>query len=248
MSERQATTWSPGPRAPRADDAVVDVWRADLAAMSDELEELLSSEELERARRIVRAGARTIWGRSRGLLRALLGRYLERDPRQLRFELGAHGKPRLAHEGSALDGPPGPDLRFNLSHSGPLVLVAVSADHEVGVDVEHERDRGGDGAHELALAARMFGAAEAQRLGKLERGRRAGELLHAWALHEATLKCLGTGIGGTRSSPPDSLAELWTATLDVGPGAAAAVAAQGAHARELRCWDWRARARGPAFT
>ncbi len=98
MSEQQATGWSPGPRGPRACAGVVEVWRADLTAASDELQELLCSEETERAQRIVRAGARTLWARSRGLLRALLGRYLERDPRQLRFEVGAHGKPKLAHD------------------------------------------------------------------------------------------------------------------------------------------------------
>jgi 4'-phosphopantetheinyl transferase len=233
VSEQQASDWSPGPRGPRAGAGVVEVWRADLTAAPADLHELLCHEELERAQRIVRTGARALWTRSRGLLRALLGRYLECDPRELRFELGPHGKPKLAGNGRA-----DLDLRFNLSHSGPLVLVAVSADHEVGVDVEHRRARGGDGAHELALAARIFGMAEAQRLGELDRGRRAGELLRAWALHEATLKCLGTGLGGTRPSSPDAPDGLWTATLDVGPGAAAAVAAQGAHARELRCWDW----------
>ena len=249
----KATGWSPGPRDPRACAGIVDVWRADVTAVPDELQELLGSEETERAQRIVRAGARTLWARSRGLLRALLGRYLEHDPRQLRFEVGAHGKPKLAYDGPAAhdgraphdgrtphDGPAGPDLRFNLSHSGPLVLIAVSARHEVGVDVEHARARGDAGADELALAARLFGAAQARRLGELDRDRRAAELLRAWAMHEATLKCLGTGLAGTRAAAPDPPQGLWRAALDVGPGAAAAVAAQGEHARELHCWDWRA--------
>ena len=241
MSEQQATGWSPGPRGPRACAGVVEVWRADLTAASDELQELLCSEETERAQRIVRAGARTLWARSRGLLRALLGRYLERDPRELRFEVGAHGKPKLAHDGSAAhNGPAGPDLRFNLSHSGPLVLVAVSARHEVGVDVEHARARGDGDAEELALAARVFGAAQARRLAELDRDQRAGELLRAWAMHEATLKCMGMGLGGTRRSAADPPEGLWRAALNVGPGAAAAVAAQGEQARELRCWDWQA--------
>lgn len=243
MNEQQATGWSPGPRGPRTRAGVVEVWRADLTAAPAELQELLCDEERERAQRILRTEARALWTRSRGLLRALLGRYLECDPRELCFELGAHGKPKLAD-----NGPAGPDVRFNLSHSGPLVLVAVSAHHEVGVDVEHTRTRSDDGAHELALAERVFGVAEAQRLWELDQGQRAGELLRAWAMHEARLKCLGTGLPGTslagpgtpgeHRTAPDSPDGLWTATLDVGPGAAAAVAAQGAHARELRCWDW----------
>ena len=67
-----------------------------------------------RAARILSERNRTLWIRSRGVLRALLGRYLERDPRELRFVLGPHGKPALGREG--MDA--GEDLRFNLSHSG----------------------------------------------------------------------------------------------------------------------------------
>ena len=80
----------------RATEGSVDIWRADLAAIGDRPEQLLCDEELARAVRIVPARKRALWARSRGVLRALLGRYLDRDPRTLRFALGPHGKPALA--------------------------------------------------------------------------------------------------------------------------------------------------------
>ncbi|MGH2903104.1 MAG: 4'-phosphopantetheinyl transferase family protein [Solirubrobacteraceae bacterium] len=148
-------TWSPGPARARAQTGAVDVWRADLTAIEPGLEDLLRADERARAAGILNARNRTLWARSRGLLRALLGRYLEGDPRELRFVLGPHGKPAPA---------PGGGLRFNLSHSGGLALVAVSTGREVGVDLEHARER------------------------------YTPEFLRAWVAREAAVKCRGTGL------------------------------------------------------
>jgi phosphopantetheinyl transferase len=144
----------------RATEDSVHVWRADLAAIGDRPEQLLSDEERARAARILPERKRILWARSRGMLRALLGRYLERDPRSLDFVLGPHGKPALASAEHA----PATDLRFNLSHSGGLVLIAVTAKRELGVDIERAR------------------------------GRHTAEFLHDWVAHEAAVKCLGLGL------------------------------------------------------
>ncbi|MCP5132358.1 MAG: hypothetical protein H6976_01800 [Gammaproteobacteria bacterium] len=63
-----------------------------------------------------------------GLLRELLGAYLNRMAAALRFSQGPRGKPVLADEHSE-------GLHFNLSHSSGRVLYAI-AYHEVGVDLE----------------------------------------------------------------------------------------------------------------
>ncbi len=186
----------------RKTEGSVHVWRADLAADGDRLEGLLCPEEIARADQIVPRRRRAMWIRSRGVLRMLLARYVGADPRELRFVLGPHGKPALHREtpGEATD------LRFNLSHSGNLALLAVSTGREVGVDIERAR------------------------------GRHTAELLRAWVAREATGKCLGTGL----TTPPESSQpdDLWSAQLDVGPQAAAAVAVEGGPC-ELRCRAWR---------
>src|SRR5271157_84058 len=88
--------WVPGPVRPLLADGAVHVWRAELTDVAEDLAELLSDEELTRAARIVNEHDGELWRRSRGLLRALLGRYLEREPSSLRFVLGEHGKPAIA--------------------------------------------------------------------------------------------------------------------------------------------------------
>jgi phosphopantetheinyl transferase len=143
------------------------VWRADLAEVQDRVAELLCAEERARAERIVRERNRRLWIRSRGILRTVLGRYLDIDPRALRFELGPHGKPAL-HGGAGQAS----DLRFNLSHSGEIVLIAVTAGREVGVDVERARKR------------------------------YTAEFLRTWVAHEAVVKCRGTGLATPRGDSP----------------------------------------------
>ncbi|HYM67693.1 MAG TPA: 4'-phosphopantetheinyl transferase superfamily protein, partial [Patescibacteria group bacterium] len=125
-----------------------------------------------------------------------------------------------------------PRLRFTLSHSGHLALYAFTTVGEVGVDVEVARRP----IDEVALAARAFGPGEAQRLEPLDPAARRQEFRRAWARHEATLKCRGTGFGG---GPAAHGPAPWIAELDVGANAAAAVAAERAP-EELRCWGWQA--------
>jgi 4'-phosphopantetheinyl transferase len=211
----------------RATEGSVHVWRADLEAIGDRPEQLLCPDELARAARIVPARKRVLWARSRGMLRALLGRYLDRDPLDLCFALGPHGKPALLREGEATG-----DLRFNLSHSGCIALVAVTAGREVGVDVEVPRDRI-DG---LAIAERVLGREQARRMAGLNSQARARAFLHAWVAHEAVVKCLGLGLATPLTGSPP--ADLWTASIDVGPRAAAAVTVAGGEC-ELHRWDWR---------
>lgn len=196
------------------------VWRVELTAVTDEIVELLCPQERARAERLYDLRTRRLWMSSRGVLRALLGRYTQREPSALRFAGGARGKPQLR--------PPGPS--FSLSHSGQLALYAFAAASAVGVDVETTRRP----LHEVALARRAFGPAEARRLAELGPAERRREFLRAWVRHEAELKCLGAGTGGAGDAGGRT---PWITELEVGRGAAGAVAAlQAPH--EVRCWDW----------
>src|SRR5215218_8741506 len=90
---------------------------------------LLAPDEHLRAGRFRRAGDRAAYVACRGVLRALLGRFLGRDPASLRFSYGAHEKPFLEDGGCV----------FNVSRSGGLALIAIAASGAIGVDVERLR-------------------------------------------------------------------------------------------------------------
>src|SRR5207245_204180 len=90
------------------------------------LADLLSPDELERARGFSFEEDSRRFVISRGTLRRVLSGYAEAEPASLRFEYGASGRPELE----------GRPVRFNLSHCDDLTLIAVTRAADVGVDVE----------------------------------------------------------------------------------------------------------------
>lgn len=113
-------------------------------------------------------------------LRALLAAYLACAPADLRIVRDEHGKPRLL----------GAALQFNLSHSGGRLLVGVSCEHPLGVDLEVARRE----RPVLELARRWFAPAEAAALAALAEADRQAAFLRLWSCKEAVLKALGRGI------------------------------------------------------
>ena len=95
----------------------------------------LDAEEYDRASRIRSVGLRAQFVESHLALRCVLSRYLSLAPRQIRFMRGVYGKPYLAGNDPTRDEKLA-NLRFNMSHSGPLTLVAVARSMDVGIDVE----------------------------------------------------------------------------------------------------------------
>ena len=198
------------------DDGVVEVWRADLALATDDLAALLSREEAARASRFAREADGRRWARARGILRTLLGDYLGADPRALRIEIGADGKPHVADP-----------VHFNLSHSADVALYAFAAGRSVGIDIEVARARRVD---PVVLARRVFGAEEALRIAALGPEDRGAEFLRGWARHEARIKC--------------GAEDPWIVELDVGPAAAAALAVERGPC-EVRRREWPTARRWP---
>jgi 4'-phosphopantetheinyl transferase len=190
---------------------------------------LLTADELLLAAKIVSEEGRSRQVVSRAGLRVLLGRYLDASPAELAFSAGARGKPHLE---------PASPLRFNLSHSGGLALIAVAHGIEVGVDVEEVKPR-----RDLAgLARRIFAAAERETIESAPDRERA--FYRHWVAKEAFVKATGRGVASLRSlevlleAPGGARivhvagdveeAGRWTLEpLDAGPGYTAAAVAEG---------------------
>jgi len=207
----------------------VHVWRAELdvaAKTLAELRELLDEAERARADRFLRAEDRLRFTAARGLLRRLLGWYLQTPPQKIRFAYGPQGRPELA------DPAPGAGLRFNLSHSGEIVLIAFARDRAVGVDVEALRAP----VDEAALARRYFRPEESARLAALPEAQRRREFFRMWTRKEALLKAKGLGVSGIAVAP-ESDPEFLTMSLELEEGYAAALAYRRPEAR-LGLFRW----------
>lgn len=165
----------------------IHVWHAALDREEDFLrrvEATLSLEEKARADRFHFANDRNRFVAARGLLRELLGRYLQQAPAALEFSYGRHGKPALSGK-EASSG-----LCFNLSHSAGLAVYAIAKERNLGIDVEHVRpDSAGDD-----IAQRYFSAREVSDLRTLPPEERVAGFFHCWTRKEAYLKATGMGL------------------------------------------------------
>ena len=226
--------WVPGPSAPRRLPAGVHVWKADLCCVGERDVRWLSPAEHVRAARFPHAHQGRLWARSRGVLRRLLGAYLETDPGALRIESGPYGKPLLGAPQIA------DELCFNLSHSGSIALYAFGAAGAVGIDVEVARRP----LDELALANRAFGPAAARRLAELAPQDRARAFRLAWVRLEAAAKCRGAGLAGSivemAHGPLGANAGAawapWVMEFDL-PGEVAAALAADPEPLAVHCWE-----------
>lgn len=197
----------------RASCGRVDVWEVSLEPGGCGTPgSVLSEPERVFAARL-RVGA-AAWRVARAALRRVLGSYLEIPPGRVALEHGPNDKPRLA---------PGtdPDLRFNLSHSGAVALVAVRLGHEVGIDVEQVRG-GVDGE---AIAREVFEAADRVSMAELSAIDPRGAFFRTWARREALAKATGAGIASMAS--PDATAGITVRELPGLAGHVAAVASEG---------------------
>ncbi len=98
----------------------------------------------------------------------------------LQFVKGPHGKPSLV----------GDALHFNLSHSGPLALLAVARDQAVGVDLEQH----GEMPDLAVLEERMFTPEALRHQQRLAPDARLRGFYRQWTQLESVGKCRGSGL------------------------------------------------------
>ena len=144
----------------------------------------LSDTERDRANRFRFAADRRRFVRSHNALRAILATYIGTPPGALVFGKAVHGKPFLVAPRQAHT------LRYNLSHSGDLALIAISVGREVGIDLERTRPIEGLSG----VVDRFFSAAEREALALVAAEDRQNAFLSAWVLKEAYLKASGEGL------------------------------------------------------
>ncbi len=229
-------------------DDEVHVWRAALDQTPSQIHgflHYLAADERARAERFYFERDREHFIVARGVLRAILGSYLNRAPECLSFCYSSLGKPALAGESD------GDAIRFNVSHSHGVALYAVTRGREVGIDLERIR-------FDLAvaeIAERFFSRREVAMLRTLPPEGQRQAFFRCWTRKEAYTKARGEGLSlpldqfdvslapgepaavlGTQRDPSEafrwSLQELTPA-----PGYVAALAVAG-HGWRLACWQW----------
>jgi 4'-phosphopantetheinyl transferase len=239
--------WLAPPQTLSLDNNGVHVWRADLdqePSIVGQFQHTLSVDERLRAHRFYFHQDRKRFIVGRGLLRTILGRYLDRAPEKLAFKYNHCGKPSIVSKAGA------EPIRFNVSHSHGTALYAITRDLEIGVDLELIRD----GLEVEQIATSFFSRREVSALNALPAELRRRAFFLCWTRKEAYVKARGEGLSlpldqfevslspgepaALLSTQPDSGETFrWTLQdLSLASGYVAAFAVRG-RASSLCCWQ-----------
>lgn len=149
----------------------------------DQLHKQLSEVEQLRASKFFRENQAQQFVVFHAALRDILARYLDVDPVEITYEAGKFGKPNI------IQGQAG-RLRFNLTHSDELAVVAVSMGAEVGVDIERVRKV----RSFASMLQRCLSDSERKDICAYPEAERFHQFLRFWTHKEAYLKTIGVGL------------------------------------------------------
>ncbi len=165
----------------------VHIWKTSLSAPMERAKSLiqsLSKDEHTRADRILCEQRRQRNKIARGYLRRILSVYMKTLPADLVFYYGSHGKPYLYQ----------PDqenkVEFNLSHSENLMVIAISKNNRVGIDLEHIRDI----SEKNVILNNFFSVQDQQGFSSFSEEDKEFAFFSYWTYKEAYLKALGVGL------------------------------------------------------
>lgn len=232
MKDRQSTADSS--RLPKA---WVSEWPIREAVTTDG--QTLSAEERQRASRFKFDRHRQAYLASHVGLRQALSQATGIAARDIAYEYGDFGKPRLATE-------LGSSIRFNLSHSGEQAIAAATNGLEVGIDIERlptPSSRKQDWSRNIA--ERCFHPAELAAIeSQATQAEQVATFYHLWTRKEAVVKLLGKGLqmpltefqvspnpttAGWTTLPkenPLAIDRCWVESLSVSKGYVAAIACE----------------------
>ena len=158
----------------------VDLWLLNLYQSTHTFASILNSEETARAQRFIKPQHQQRFTVARGMLRILLGRYLQQDPSTLQFHFNKYGKPYLQTSSN---------IEFNLSHSNNLALLAIGQQYPLGVDIEYFSQR-----PFIDIAKIMFSPNELEYLNNASPEQHTPIFFNIWTQKEAVIKACGIGL------------------------------------------------------
>lgn len=167
----------------------VDIWVLGTPALQTEssadLQACLSASERDRMQRFITPELRQHYLLSRVLVRRVLARYAGVSAEHWQFVLDGHGRPHVAPAQMPAQG-----LYFSLSHTEGCMLLAVSSNPVIGVDVEDTRRA----VDVWAIARRFFSPIDVAQLEQVTAQQLLTRFWKLWVLKEAYAKARSLGL------------------------------------------------------
>lgn len=166
---------------------VVHIWRVDLDESLENVHTFfntLSIDEQNRAGRFHFDKDKNRFVITRGILRSLLGHYLELSPAKVCLSYNSYGKP-------ILDVPTANEpLCFNVSYSRGVAIFALTVNANIGVDVEFMEEK----FPTSEVAERFFSRGESATVQGLPERQKTETFFRLWTQKEAYVKAVGKGL------------------------------------------------------
>jgi len=156
----------------------------------DNVFEWLDSEEQETTRSM--KAKKRLWefSYSRLMARCVLSFHTGLPVKEIHFLRTDFGKLKLDHSEF--------NIQFNISHSKDYIVICVSTDGEIGVDIEFsEKEKLAD---LLKIAFRHFSEPEVEVLKSSSAEQKGTEFYRMWTCKESALKAIGVGLTAPMSS------------------------------------------------
>jgi 4'-phosphopantetheinyl transferase len=168
----------------------IHLWMTDFGWVTDEpllarYLALLTPKEKEQYARFQFAVDRTRYLVTRALVRTVLSRYVPLPPEAWRFAVNSYGRPHIINDVAEAA-----KLSFNISHTNSLIILGVTTDATLGVDVENRRNR----AVTLEVADHYFAPEEVRCLRAASLTSQSDRFFDYWTLKEAYIKAKGIGL------------------------------------------------------
>lgn len=158
----------------------VDIWKINVQNYNSIPENILSKDELLKASRFHQSKDRDSFISRRTALRILLSRYTDISASEIEFIAGKNKKPELKSESRRI-------IRFNVSHSSDLILIAIS-NNEIGIDLERIET----GFNYTDILKHSFSEQEISRIENADDSREL--FFRLWTRKEALTKASSKGL------------------------------------------------------
>ena len=160
----------------------IDIWKIPLLK-SETQAIILSDDELTRLANMQSGLTRSVFYSSRVYMKHLLMCYTGLATRELLFSKNRFGKPYIKNS----------NLEFNLSHTGELILLAISRTHSLGIDVEKTRVvKNWESIANKVFSQELIDALHAN-------SNPEASFIDFWIQFEATQKMHGSGVFGSKA-------------------------------------------------
>jgi len=175
---------------PEIRTAHIDLWLTfpdDIRNMQllDRYRQQLSDKEQAQERRFHFSKDQHRYLITRALVRTVLSRYAPVAPEQWSFTLNPYGKPVIANDDCTAR-----KISFNISHTDGLIVMGVTSEKSLGVDIENIRARHAP----IEVARDFFSADEVAALCALPPALQHDRFFQYWTLKEAYIKARGMGL------------------------------------------------------